>query len=262
MELKWLEDILALYECRSFSRAAEKRNVTQPAFSRRIRMFEHWVGEEIVDRSTQPVCLSDTMEDMIPSISNLVVDFYNLRNSIKMDSATHSVTFATQHSLAAGVFPDLLATIERQVKPVTVRLRTANFPECITLLEKGEVAFVLCYESVNSANSHSKTFDRILLGTERLLPVTAVDENGEPAHDPERQSTVKLMNYTEGTFLRDMVNRGRLPSILQDYTVENVCVSSLAIALKHLVLAGMGVAWLPESLVRQDIADARLQSLE
>lgn len=37
MEIKWIEDFLALAQYRSFSRAAEFRNVTQSGFSRRIR---------------------------------------------------------------------------------------------------------------------------------------------------------------------------------------------------------------------------------
>jgi LysR family transcriptional regulator, hypochlorite-specific transcription factor HypT len=40
MELKWLDDYLALIETGSFSAAAEKRHVSQPAFSRRIQMLE------------------------------------------------------------------------------------------------------------------------------------------------------------------------------------------------------------------------------
>ncbi|MFN7887734.1 MAG: LysR family transcriptional regulator, partial [Betaproteobacteria bacterium] len=37
MESKWLEDFVALVETRSFSRAAQQRFVSQPAFSRRIQ---------------------------------------------------------------------------------------------------------------------------------------------------------------------------------------------------------------------------------
>ena len=44
MELVWLEDFLALAEALNFSRAAEARHVTQPAFSRRIRALEGWIG--------------------------------------------------------------------------------------------------------------------------------------------------------------------------------------------------------------------------
>ena len=40
LESKWLEDFSALAATRSFSQAAERRFVTQPAFSRRIRSLE------------------------------------------------------------------------------------------------------------------------------------------------------------------------------------------------------------------------------
>ena len=41
MDLDWLKDFLALAEQKNFSRAADARNVSQPAFSRRIRALEH-----------------------------------------------------------------------------------------------------------------------------------------------------------------------------------------------------------------------------
>ena len=40
MELKWLEDFVSLANTSSFSKSAKQRNVTQPAFSRRIRALE------------------------------------------------------------------------------------------------------------------------------------------------------------------------------------------------------------------------------
>ena len=60
MELKWLEDLLVLLEEKSVTRAAARRHVTQPAFSRRIRQLEQWLGAEIVDRSTKPVSFRQT----------------------------------------------------------------------------------------------------------------------------------------------------------------------------------------------------------
>ncbi|WP_308723805.1 LysR family transcriptional regulator, partial [Metapseudomonas otitidis] len=44
LETKWLEDFVALANTRSFSQAAERRFVTQPAFSRRIRSLEAALG--------------------------------------------------------------------------------------------------------------------------------------------------------------------------------------------------------------------------
>ena len=54
MNLTWLEDFLALAASGNFSRAAEERHMTQPAFSRRVRALEEWLGAELFDRSEQP----------------------------------------------------------------------------------------------------------------------------------------------------------------------------------------------------------------
>ncbi|HXO95917.1 MAG TPA: LysR family transcriptional regulator, partial [Chthoniobacterales bacterium] len=59
LEFIWLEDFLALMDCGNFSRAAELRHVTQPAFSRRIRALEHWVGVDLFERDTHPVTLTE-----------------------------------------------------------------------------------------------------------------------------------------------------------------------------------------------------------
>ena len=50
MQLKWLEDFVALAQERSFTRAAELRHVTHPAFGRRIKALESWLGVALVNR--------------------------------------------------------------------------------------------------------------------------------------------------------------------------------------------------------------------
>ena len=57
MNFKLVEDFLSLATSQNFSRSAEERNVTQPAFSRRIQQLEVWVGVPLVDRSTYPTKL-------------------------------------------------------------------------------------------------------------------------------------------------------------------------------------------------------------
>ncbi len=50
MNLIWLEDFVALADTGNFSRAAEDRHSSQPAFSRRIRALEEGVGADLFDR--------------------------------------------------------------------------------------------------------------------------------------------------------------------------------------------------------------------
>jgi len=58
MDLDWLEDFAALAEHGNFSRAAEMRHVSQPAFSRRIKALEDWIGVPLFSRGAQGVTLT------------------------------------------------------------------------------------------------------------------------------------------------------------------------------------------------------------
>ena len=45
-------------ETGNFTRAAEKRNTSQAAFSRRIKSLEAWLGFDLIDRSVYPTQLT------------------------------------------------------------------------------------------------------------------------------------------------------------------------------------------------------------
>ena len=83
MEVKWLEDFLSLAATRSFSRSAEERRVTQPAFSRRIRSLEVWLGAVLLDRSTYPITLTpegrhfrETAEEVVRTLHLARAEFH------------------------------------------------------------------------------------------------------------------------------------------------------------------------------------------
>jgi len=62
MDTRWLEDFISLAETRSFSKSATQRHVSQPAFSRRIRSLETWLGTDLIDRTSYPTKLTPAGE--------------------------------------------------------------------------------------------------------------------------------------------------------------------------------------------------------
>ena len=58
MRLDWLDDLLAVLEQGSLSRAAESRQLTQPAFSRRIKAIEDYL------RSSEKVLVMHNEDDL------------------------------------------------------------------------------------------------------------------------------------------------------------------------------------------------------
>jgi DNA-binding transcriptional LysR family regulator len=75
MELAWLEDFLALADCLNFSRAAERRNMTQPAFSRRVRALEGWIGVPLFDRGSHRIALTPAGLQFEPVAQDILSGF-------------------------------------------------------------------------------------------------------------------------------------------------------------------------------------------
>ena len=67
--------------------------------------------------------------------------------------------------------------------------------------------------------------------------------------------------FPRGGFLADVLTAGCLPAVMRDYPVEIICESAFAISLKEMVLAGMGIAWLPSALITAELAQQKLISL-
>ena len=81
MELRWLEDFLALAEQRTFARAAAVRRMTQPAFGRRIRALEEWFGTRLFVRSAQGAVLTPAGEFLRAPAEELTRHVYQLRQA-------------------------------------------------------------------------------------------------------------------------------------------------------------------------------------
>lgn len=72
MQVKWLEDLVVLAQTRSFTRAAELRHVTHPAFGRRIRALEEWAGTPLVQRGPGPVTLTAAGDSLLQDARHLL----------------------------------------------------------------------------------------------------------------------------------------------------------------------------------------------
>ena len=107
METKWLEDFVSLAETRSFSRSAQLRHVTQPAFSRRIQSLEAWAGTDLVDRSSYPTRLTPDGETLYDQALEVLQALQSTRALMRGHTAAGQdvIEFAVPHTLAFAVFP-------------------------------------------------------------------------------------------------------------------------------------------------------------
>jgi len=261
----WVEDFLALVDAGTFSRAAALRNVSQPAFSRRIQQLEAWLKVELVDRHAQPMRLTPIAERHIPLFRGLMRDISRLRDSLQSgDSGTARIVLATQHSLTISRLPALLQILARSQHPrIEVHVRSENRDDCVALFMSGEADLLFCMEQENDLlHSLVPATHRLPMGYDRLVPISACSgRKGRPLHTPKAGSSLKLLAFPPDSFMGRVLYKNSLDALFQQHRVEVVHESLFLAGVKEMVLAGLGIAWLPESLVERELEAGTLVAL-
>lgn len=255
MELVWLEDFVALAENGSFVRAAEARHVTQPAFSRRIRSFETWIGVELFTRTPQGASLTDAGKLILPSVLDEVSRIYRIRSEAQEFSgkAAKVLQFAATHSLSFTFFPRWIRRAERGAPIEAVRLHSDSMASCEQMLVHGQVQFLLCHRhpEVPPQLPHNQYISK-KVGDDILIPLAspALTFEGE-------QSSLPYLEYTEESGLGRIL-RHRLQGKEEFLHLNPLFSSHLAAVLMSMAMEGKGIAWLPRSLTEQEVVDGRL----
>jgi DNA-binding transcriptional LysR family regulator len=263
MRLEWLEDILAIADTGSFSGAAERRMLTQSAFSRRIKQIEDYVGVELFDRAHKPIRLrptttaqSEQIAQLTTALRQLVLD---LRRGERMTS--NRVVIACQHSLTAMWVPALLQKMPIEQDGIYVRLRSANLDECTGLLLSRQADVAIVYRVPDDMNPVGADFlEEIVIGSDRLIPVYNAPM---PKLSGDDLSGVELpyLTYPSDVFLGQVMERKILP--LLNPTLQHVpkLETALTLAAVEMAAIGLGVAWVPETLAHDRLASGALVDL-
>ncbi len=258
MDLTWFRDLDHLAQTGSFSQAAQRSNLSQPALSRRIKAIESWVGAVLVDRSRHPVTLTGAGVQMLEAGQQALARLNRERKSIRETQALPDrdvVTFAAQHSIGWRFYPAWLQAFESAYGPIISRLRADDLPNCLQDLKAGTVDFVLAYESRKAASVvDTSDVQSIRIGRDSLLPVAKVGPDGRPKFSLDRKGSTAIpylrfgATAPIGQHIAPLLEADTIRSRLQ-VVYEN----SMSGALRIRVREGIGIAWLPKSLVAPDL---------
>jgi LysR family transcriptional regulator, hypochlorite-specific transcription factor HypT len=263
LELKWLDDYIALIETGSFSAAAARRHVSQPAFSRRIQMLEEWLGVQLIDRARKPLQFTPVAKDNQLEFRQLVARIYEFRAILKSESLDSvGITIAAQHTLAASYVPGFLVRLQDLGGEQNFRIRSENRSDSVSMLMRGEAEILITYDTQQSpCNISAQVAQRHVLGQDELKLV-ASPQLHKTLSSVTSGDRVPMLCYPPDSFFGQAVRAEALPDLMRRQQVIVRCVSEFAMGLRELALIGQGVAWLPASLIQDDLARGRLLSLD
>lgn len=261
MNLSWLDDFLALAATGNFSRAADERHMTQPAFGRRVRALEEWLGTELFDRSSQPIRLTETGQWFYSVAQDLLAQVARVPGEARAvaEANSNALRFAATHALSFSFMPSWLRSFESLTMLGTIQLESDMQQRCEALMEQSKVQFVLCHAHPQAPSRlHADGYPSVQIGADVLVPVSAVDALGKPLYAlGAGPSPVPLLTYSVASGLGRILHEIH-HAALEKLATQTAFTAHLASVLRTMVLDGRGMAWLPQSLVNEDLARQRL----
>lgn len=257
MDLSWLDDFTTLAETGNFSRAAELRHYTQPAFSRRIRALEDWVGAPLFDRATTPVRLTEAGIRFLPAAADALRRLTQGRDEAREAAqiAEAQIMVIATHALSLLFFPAWLKALEARGPVAPVRLISGSQQACEDRMIQGTAQFLLGHtHAAAPGRLATGDFQSVSVGQDMLVPAAAP----ETVIDLGATDIPYLAYSGESGMGRILAARLRARPPLP---LRTVFTSHLSVVLQAMARDGRGLAWLPLSLLGEDLAAGRLVRL-
>jgi DNA-binding transcriptional LysR family regulator len=257
MDTKWLEDFASLAETRSFSRSAQARHVTQPAFSRRIQALEAWAGIDLVDRSSYPTRLTAAGETFLAQALEILAALQSTRSMMRSHQVggQDMISFAVPHTLAFTFFPHWLMDLKQHFRGLKSRLIALNVHDAVMRLTEGSCDLLIAYHHASQPlQLSSDRYDMLSLGHETLAPFAKAGADGQSLFrlpGTEREP-VPFLSFASGAYMARLVEQ-IIKHAPQPPHLNPIYETDMAEGLKAMALEGHGLAFLPVSLVRKEL---------
>lgn len=160
------EYILAIVEEGSFSKAADRLFISQPALSIIVKKTEDELGLPLFNRTSKPITLTEAGEiyvDYIKKIQGLDLELQQRLNALR-DQEKGTLNIGTSNYFSSFVLPELALKFKKQYPQYTVSISEGNNPYLAQTLQSSDIDLAICLGPLDT-----KLFDAQPWKTEQLV---------------------------------------------------------------------------------------------
>ena len=246
---------LAVARERSFTRAAAQLGVSQSALSHTVRALEERLGLRLLTRTTRSVAPTEAGERLLrnvgPRFDEIDAELSALTALRETPAGTVRITTG-EHAAQTILWPALAKLLPRY-PDIKVEL-VVDYGLTDIVAERYDAG-------VRLGEQVDKDMIAVRIGPEMRMAVV-----GAPAYFATRGKPKQPQDLTEhncinlrlptygGIYAWEFEKRGRAMKV----RVDGQLVFNNGLLRMNAVLAGLGLAYLPEDIVKREIADGRL----
>ncbi|MFK7995938.1 MAG: LysR family transcriptional regulator [Granulosicoccus sp.] len=261
MDFPSLQAFVKVAECRSFSLAAEKLFITQPAISKRVAALEEDLGVTLFDRLGRNIELTEAGEKFLVSARRILDDIIVSREEVHSLSTAVSgrLRLATSHHVGIHRLPPILKSFTQAYPDVELDLLFMDSELACDGVARGNIELAV----VTLPDPLQVTLEARLVWPDPLVIVCARDH---PLTALSRKKPVTAKQLTRhnavlparGTVTRDILLRALDPF---GVVVETSLETNYLETIKMMVSVGLGWSALPANMLDEDIVEVVIKDL-
>ncbi|PCI29700.1 MAG: LysR family transcriptional regulator [SAR324 cluster bacterium] len=259
MNLESLQALVTAAELNSFSLAAEKLHLTQPAVSKRIATLETHLGKRLFDRIGRKIYLTEAGKTLLPHAYRIIGEADNALRTLQNLSgnvAGHLTVATTQH-IGLYHLPQILHEFIHSFTDVTLHFDFMSSESAYASVLQGKLDLAI----ITSPAKLSPQICFTPLWLEALDFATSADHPLAQLANPKMEdlSQYRAVLPGETTFTRKIINKFFEEQNLELKVTGN---TDYIEAIKVLVTAGFGWGVLPRRVIDQQLKILEIKDIQ
>ncbi len=256
MDASTLQAFIAVAETGSFSAAASRLHLTQPAISKRIAALEERLQQRLFDRRLKPICLTEAGEILLRAALDIQQTSEDAENRIRSLGAEIGgrLRIATSHHVGIHRLPQPLREFTRNHPAVELDLKFTDSELAALDVRKGTVELAVATLPVATPDG-LETFP---IWHDELNVVAGKD------HPLCRQDKLNIEDLQQHAAV--LPSRGTITRELIDSLLEGTDALRIALETNYLetirVMVSVGLGWsvLPSSMLDGEIKAVAIET--
>ena len=254
MNFSDLKTFVCVAEQHSFSLAAERLHLSQPAISKRVAALEGALDTRLFDRIGRSVQLTSAGSALLTHARKILIEVEDSRRAIHNLSGEISgkLSIGTSHHIGLHRLPAVLKQFGQRHPSVQLNLHFLDSEAACGKVEQGELELAVVTLPPLSISGAERSLTMIPIWQDPLVLVTAFDH---PLCSLHQITTASLAQHaailpSQGTFTRKLIDH-HLNSKRQPLNVR--LETNYLETIKMLVSIGQGWSVLPETLIDESL---------
>jgi Transcriptional regulator len=259
MDTRQLAAFCAVVELHSFSQAAERLGVTQPAVSMQIRALEERFGLRLLDRSGRRVEPTEAGQRLYRGAQRLIMLEEQLQNevaSVEEGELRGRLEIGSSTGPGERVVPLLLCEFQRQSPAVSISLSVFDTQTVVERVAERELELGV----VGAARKHRGVVFEPFFRDDVVLACKPEHRFANRTITLDELRREPLIVMQEGAGLRHLLEDELRPRGVRMRDLNIQLELGLQESVRSAVLAGYGVAFIAHSALESELAAGQLAS--